>query len=451
MPIDPNQKSESCDSRRSFLKTTGAVAAGLYLAGQPAAGAAPGSGGAKRETLALSGGRKAVTIPHGDATRWPRYGEEEIQAVSELLRNPSYAPIAPLEEDFKKFHSMPYAKAHCNGTSALTSMLFALELPPGSEVLVPDYSTWFPVVPMRFFGLVPVWVDSDPRTLNISVEDCKRRLTQNTKAVMPVHWFGVPCEMDHVCDFAKEHGLFVVEDASHAHGASLKGKLMGTWGRMAGFSLQTGKPLPAIEGGMGMYHDRGDYERAVTYGNYDLPGNFPEDSPYRKYQGTAFGSKLRIHPVAAILARIQLKNLRARNTAGVAQMKRLNDRLEQLPGLSVQFVRPDMERVVYSNNLMFVDEAKAGMSRQACVKALQAEGVQVATFTWSLLHKYPIFHEAHWWHHLPAVPDEVPGCDRANRTCISLPYFTREVPELVDQYVKAFEKVWSHRREVAKA
>ena len=437
------------NTRRTFLKSTGALAAGLYLAGGRTARAA-GEPAKGPETLALDGGPKAVTRPLGGATRWPQYGEEEEKAVVALLRSPGYGPIAEFEKDWKEFHKMPYAKAHCNGTSALTSMLFALDLPRGSEVLVPSYSTWFPVVPMRFFGMVPVWVDINPRTLNIDVEDCKRRLTKNTKAVMPVHWFGLPCDMDHLGDFAKEHGLSVVEDASHAHGASLKGKLIGTWGRMSGFSLQTGKPLPAIEGGMGMYHDRGDYERAVTYGNYDLPSSFPEDSPYRKYQGTAFGSKLRIHPVAAILARVQLKSLAKRNAMGVAQMQRLNDRLNQLPGLAAQHVRPDVQRVYYANNLVLLDEAKAGMSRAACVKALQAEGVQVSAFTWSLVHNYVIFHEAKWWHHLPAVPDKLPGSDQANRSAMSLPYFTSEAPELVDQYAKAFEKVWAHRKQLGK-
>jgi dTDP-4-amino-4,6-dideoxygalactose transaminase len=385
---DPSSTRTSWESRRAFLKNTGATAVGLYLAGEATAMAQPSSSGARHETLALKGGPKAVTVSHGDATRWPRYGEEEEKAVVELIRSPGYGPIAALEEAWKAFHKIPFCKAHCNGTSALTSMLFALDLPPGSELLVPDYSTWFPVVPMRFFGLVPVWVDCDPRTLNIDVEDCKRRLTKNTRAVMPVHWFGLPCDMPAICDFAKEHGLSVVEDASHAHGSSINGKLIGTWGRMSGFSLQTGKPLPAIEGGMGMYHDRGDYERAVTYGNYDLPGTFPADSPYRKYQGTAFGSKLRIHPVAAILARIQLKRLKQNNTVGVAQMARLNERLAHLPGLAPQYVAPGVERVYYSNNLVLLDEAKAGMSRDACVKALQAEGVQASAFSWSLLHNY---------------------------------------------------------------
>jgi len=118
-------------SRRTFLKSSGAGAAGVYLANESAA-AEPSAAAARPEALALDGGPKAVRVPHGNATRWPIYGEEEEKAVVQLLRSPSYAPIAPLEEDWKAFHKMPYCKAHCNGTSALTSMLFALDLPPGS-------------------------------------------------------------------------------------------------------------------------------------------------------------------------------------------------------------------------------------------------------------------------------------------------------------------------------
>jgi len=414
-----------------------------------AAGVRPAVG-AKAERLAVAGGSKAVTVSVDAATRWPLYGKEEEAAVLELVRNPSYSNIKDFEKEWCDFHGMPFAKAHCNGTSALTSMMFALDLPPGSEVLVASYSTWFPLVPARFFGIVPRFVDIDPRTLNIDVEDCKRRLTKNTKAVLAVHWYGVPCELDRLAEFAKENGLVLLEDCSHAHGASVKGKLTGTWGRMSGFSLQTGKPLPAIEGGIAMYHTREDFERATVYGNYDLPRTFPEDSPYRKYQGTAFGSKLRIHPMAAALARCQLKRLKERNTAGVAQMKRLNDRLTQLPGLTVQHVRPDMERVYYANNLMFLDEAKAGMSREAAVKALEAEGVQISVYSWVLLHTMPMFQEAKWWDHLPENPGSLPGSEQANRTTLAMPYITAEAPELVEQYVRAFEKVWAHRTELAK-
>jgi perosamine synthetase len=439
-----SQENQPGSTRRTFLKTTGAAAVGLSLAGR-------GLASEKTEALAVSGGPKAVTVPFGDATKWPQYGKEEEAAVLELVRNPSYGTIAPFEKAWAEYFKMPFTKAHCNGTSALTSMMFALDLPPGSEILVASYSTWFPWGGPRMFGIVPRFVDIDPRTLNISVEDCKKRLNKNTKGILAVDWFGVPCEMDALADFAKEKGLILLEDCSHAHGATLKGKLIGTWGRMSAFSMQMGKPLPAIEGGIAMYYERPDYERAVTYGNYDLPKTFPEDSPYRKYDQTAFGGKLRIHPMSAALGHCQLQKLPENNKRIVALNDGINQRLEQLPGLKAQYARPDMQRVYYRDNLLLLDEAKAGMSREAVVKALRAEGVGASAFNWNLLHKYPLFQEAKWWHHAPEQPGDLPGSDLANRTCFSMPIFTNEAPELIDQHVKAFEKVWANRKELAKA
>ena len=447
-------------TRRAFLRQAGQISGGYWAAGvllsgaavEGVSGTAAAAGNSRprpTERLAIDGGPKAVTAEVSGATSWPLYGDEEIELVSQLLRSPNYEPIAEFEKAWCAYHGCPYAKAHCNGTSALTSMLFALELPEGSEILVPDYSTWFPVVPMRLFGLVPVFTDVDPQTMNIDTASCEKALTPRTRAVLAVHWYGLPCDMDDLADFCERKGLILLEDASHAHGARVKDRLIGTWGRMAGFSLQMTKPLPAIEGGIGMYKDRGDYERAVTYGNYDLPRTFPEDSPYRKYQGTAFGSKLRMHPVSAILARIQLRDLDRRNAEGVTQMRALNDRLTQLPGIVEPRLRKEVKRVYYSKNLLFIDEKKAGVSREALVRALQAEGVDITPYTWTLLHTYPIFREEKWWRHMPVLPEAVPHCDQINRTLVQLPYFTSPRPDLIEQYVAAFEKVWAHRKNLA--
>jgi dTDP-4-amino-4,6-dideoxygalactose transaminase len=436
------------ETRRTFLKSAGTALAGLWLADQPAAGAeqrAPAAG----ETLALHGGPKAVTHPHGRATRWPLYGEEEEREIVKLLREPGYGPIDQLEQDWTARFQVPHARAYCNGTSALTTMFFALDLPPGSEIMVPSYTFFATITPMRFFGLVPVFVDINPRTLNFDLEDAKRRLTRRTRALLPVHWWGLPCEMDRICEFAKEKGLIVLEDACHAHGASMQGKFMGSWGRMAAFSFQATKMLPAIEGGMAVYQERADYERGSTLGHYDKPRDFPADSPYRKYQGSGLGLKLRMHPMAAVLARSQLRGLDERNNLVAAQIRRLNDRIRHLPGLHEAAARPDMKRIYYAHNSLFIDEAQAGMSRQACVKALQAEGVRASASSYLLQHKLALYAEAKWWHHAPVIP-ELPGSERANRTEIALPVFTTEVPELVDQYAKAFEKVWAHRRNLGK-
>lgn len=321
----------------------------------------------------MNGGDKAITASHDDATTWPRYGTEEEKAVLEVLRKPSYTPIDILEEDWKKHFNLPYCKAHFNGTSAITSMYFALDLPAGSEIMVPCCTFWATITPMRFFDLVPVMIDINPVTLNFDVEDAKRKLTKNTKAVFPVHYLGMPCDMDHISDFCKEKGLILLEDACHAHGASMHGKFMGSWGRMACFSFQGSKPLPALEGGMGNYQNQNDYE---------------------------------------------------------------------------QQNRPDVDRVYYSANRFLLNETEAGMSRDACVKALKAEGVSASAGKAQFLCKDPIFHEAKWWHHLPVIADKFPGAREFDKGGISLPYFTKEMPELNEQYITAFEKVWEHLKKL---
>ncbi len=425
-------------TRRDFLKTAGASAAGVALASRRAAA----------ETLAVNGGPKAVSAPEPDAWRWPRYGEAEEQAVLELLRSPNYQPIDALEAEWRDFIGVPYAKAHCNGTSALAAMFFALNLPPGSEIMAPSYTFFATIVPMRLFGLVPVFVDINPRTLNFDLDDAKKRLTPNTKAVLPVHWIGLPCDMDAISDWANEKGLIVLEDAAHAHGAKLKDKYMGAWSEMAIFSYQMSKPLPAIEGGMGTYKTQEYYDRATIFGHYQAPG-IPDDSEYKQYLGTGLGLKLRMHPMAAALARCQLQGLEERITAGAAQMRRLNDILTQLPGLYEQSSgRADVRRLYYEWNMLFIDEKEAGVSRSAVVNALKAEGVRADALSYRLQHKQPLYTKSEFWHHLPEIP-ELPGSDAANATSIALPYFTREAPEMVEQYIKAFEKVWAHRSELS--
>lgn len=436
---------KSQNSRRTFLKSAGVLAASLSL-GRPAMARS------KKETLAVNGGPKAVTYPNpSDAWRWPLYGEAENEAMRQLLADPGYGPLDAFEKDWQAFTGSPYVKTHCNGTSALTAMFFALDLPPGSEIMVPSYTFFATIVPMRLFGLVPVFVDINPRTLIFDLEDAKKRLTKDTKAVLPVHWIGLPAEMDHISDWAKEKGLIVLEDAAHAHGAEFQGKKMGTWGRMGIYSFQASKPLPAIEGGMGMYQERADYERATTYGHYSLPHHFPEGSPYGKYFGTGLGAKFRMHPLAAALARCQLPGLDRRNAQAAAQVRRLHDRLLALPGLYEQtHGRTDMKRVHYNHSMLFIDEAEAGMSRAAAVKALRAEGVHTGAHSYRLQHKCDLYKEARWWHHNPVIP-ELPGSEKANATAMSLPLFTSDVPELVEQYAQAFEKVWAHRDELGKA
>jgi perosamine synthetase len=408
----------------------------------------------KLESLAINSGPKAVTASgdiQSSLTKWPRYGSDERQYLGELLEsNKFYEEIPLLENETKVYLGVPFVKAHINGTSALMSMFFALNLPEGSEIMTPSYTASATIAPMRFFGYVPIFLDIDPRTACVDLNYAKRKLTPRTKAIVPMHAWGLPCDMDQICAWAKESGLFVLEDAAQAQGATLQGKHMGAWGTMGVFSYQMSKVVPAVEGGMGVYQDRERFERATTFGNYDLPGRFPADSKYRKYDQTGFGPKFRIHPLAAALARRQMLKLDERNALIASQVRRLNERLSALPGLSTQRVRSDMKRVHWAANVLFLDEKKAGFSRSALLTALKAEGVRANAAAYPEQHKFALYREAQWWHHAPDVPDELPGCAEVNRTTVRLPLFTAEAAELIDQYAEAFEKLWAHREAVAK-
>jgi dTDP-4-amino-4,6-dideoxygalactose transaminase len=298
---------------------------------------------------------------------------------------------------------------------------------------------------MRFFGYVPVFVDIDPKTACFDLDDAKRKLNPRVKALVPMHSWGLPCEMDKIAGFAREKGLLLLEDAAHAHGASMQGKKMGTWGVMGIYSFQTSKVMPVVEGGMGMYSTREYFERAAAFGHYEDPEKFPRESPVRAYEGTGFGQKYRMHPFAAAIGRQQLRGLDERNAAVAKNIRTLNDRLLQLPGLSEPRCRPDQVRAYYNGNMLIFDEKKAGFPRAALLKALQAEGARASTWVYPEQHKLRIYSEAKWFHHAPVVPESMPGSAEVNSTHIFLPLFHGEAPELIDQYVKAFEKVWAHR------
>jgi dTDP-4-amino-4,6-dideoxygalactose transaminase len=445
---NPSDNSSTKLSRRTFIKSSTVAVAGLTVADY-------GFAAPKTETLALSGGAKTVNIPKDQfaaLTKWPRYGDAEKQAVCNILENNKfYEELPAFEKEWQAYTKSPFVKNHINGTSALTSMYFALDLPPGSEIMVPSYTFFATCLAMRFFGCVPIFIDIDPKTATFDLEDAKRKLTPQTKAMVPMHSWGLPCQMDIISDWAKEKGLIVLEDSAHAHGASMQGKKMGTWGLMGIYSLQASKVMPSIEGGIGMYQTREYYERAAAFGEYNDPAKFPKDSPVHPYEGTGFGQKYRMHPLAAVLARQQLKGLDATNELVNKSVRAMNDPLTKLAGVTEPHCRADQQRVYYHRNMLLIDFKKLGFSRDALAKALRAEGVDVNFWDYPEQHKLKIYSEAKWWTHPPKIPESMPGNAYINANHIFLPIFYGDAPELANQYVSAFEKVWAHRTDLANA
>ena len=161
------------------------------------------------------------------------------------------------------------------------------------------------------------------------------------------------------------------------------------------------------------------------------------------------GLKLRMHPLAAAILRKQLPKVAAQNALVDAQTRRLNQRLAQLPGISIPHTRSDAKRVYWASNKIFIDEQKAGAPLDELLKALRAEGVTANRGAYDEQHRYKLYSEAKWWHHPVVIPNDLKGTTQVNKQAVNLPIFRVEAPELVDQYASAFEKVWAHRSEIS--
>ena len=420
------------------------------------------------DTLALLGGQPAITLDQTAAARWPLVEAEERAAVEAVLASGEWstAPVArQLEAEFAAYHGVRYALSTNNGTAALHAAYFALGLGPGDEVISPSATYWATAVPVLNCGAIPVFADVDPETLCIDPADVERRITPRTRAIVVMHNGGMPCEMDTLLALARRHGLRVVEDASHAHGATYRGRKVGAFGDVAAFSLQTSKLCPAGEGGILLTDDEALLRRATALGHYERlgrrpaagdPEQAPTEDEYDRFRHTSFGYKYRISPLNAAVGRVSLAKLDERNRQRNAGVQYLLDGIAEIPGLTPPRIPDHIQRVYYGQPRLRYDAEFGGLPLDRFVEALRAEGARVSGGTQLRhrggLHTQPLFVErAHWAFHHPANAQSVAQArygagaltvtDDPPRDRISLPNFPRPTKELLEQYVAAFHKV----------
>jgi len=411
--------------------------------------------------LAIHGGPPAITLPD-DGLQWPLTGEEEIAAVTDLVRRGelSISPVTrQFEEEFRAFIGRKYALATNNGTSAGHSAFFALGLQPGDEVICPSFTYWASVVQVLSMGGVPVFAEIEPESLNLDPADIEHRITPRTRAIVVVHLLGRPCEMDPILDIARRHGLAVIEDCSHAHGAKYKGRMVGSMGDIAFFSFQTSKLMIGGEGGILLTDNREYYERAVLLGHYE---RIPELSEkYRKYHRTGFGFKYRIHPLAAAIALVQLHRLEENNTRRNRNVEYFLDGLRPLRCWNIPRTPSYMERTYYECWISYDPEGAGGVPKERVIEALKAEGARVSDARYNLLHQQPIFQEPEHYEpggafsilaHCPNKPlyspDALPVSEAVRQNLVRVPTFPAASRELLDQYIAAFRKVDEHLEEL---
>ena len=409
---------------------------------------------------AVLGGPRAVTLDATEANRWPILTEEDEEAVCAVLRDGdiSLHPVTrELENDYREYLGVPHALAHCNGTAALLAAFFALDLKPGDEVIVPSATFWASVVPMLWLGAVPVFCESEPRRLGLDPDDVERKITPRTRAIVLIHLWGMPCRMTRIRSIAEKHGLKIIEDASHALGASWRGRPCGTLGDISVISLQGDKLAPAGEGGMFLTADDACMERATCMG--DIMRILEIEGPARRFAGTSFGMKTRMAPLCAAVARTQLRRLPERLERRTRNLVYLSERLEEL-GFDTYLAPPHVERV-YFEYIIRYDAQRWGMPIELLVRALQAEGCSVDSPRYPLLHQQPLFTEGRFAElarldgldglELPQYrPDALPRTEAASAEFLRLPTFSSADTELLDQYAEAFEKTLSNADSILK-
>ncbi len=291
--------------------------------------------------------------------------------------------VRKFEEGMAKMTGRRHGIAVCNGTVALEAAVAALELKPGDEVIMPSFTIISCALAIVRRGCVPVLVDSDPLTWNMDVSQIERRITPRTKAVMVVHIFGLPVDMDPVLALAKKYGLRIIEDAAQMHGQTYKGKPCGGFGDISTFSFYPNKHITTGEGGMLMTDDDRLAERCRSLRNLCF-------LPKKRFIHEELGYNFRMTNLQAAIGLAQLERLtefvgRKRNMG-----KRYTEQLKNVSGIELPLARAD-----YADNIYWVYglvlKENVSFDADEAMRRLAELGIGTRPFFWPM-HEQPALH-----------------------------------------------------------
>jgi dTDP-4-amino-4,6-dideoxygalactose transaminase len=339
----------------------------------------------------------APAIKHGLEIKFgSEYGPEEEQAVLSVLRKgapTSGDACIQFEKDFAEYAGSKHARCVSNGTAALFLSLVALDIKPGDRVLTTPL-TWIASAAVAVtLGAEVDFVDVDPATYNLDPAELEKKLTPNTRAVVPVHLYGQCCDMDAIMDLSRKHGFAVVEDACHAVGGEYKGKKAGSIGTTGCFSFHEQKNISTLgEGGMVVTDDPALFERIALYRShcarvYGKSTKYCSIDEDRFPMGKRFwwqdfddaGYNFRLTDIQAAVGIEQLKKLDDFNQHRIDNAEYLTERLRDVPGLTLPTVLPDGKHVFHLYPIQ-IDAKAYGMNKEDFIYAMLYErGIKVGT------------------------------------------------------------------------
>ena len=304
---------------------------------------------------------------------WPAWDVSDIKALAEVVRSGEWErrggnKVAEFERRFAEFLNAGFALTCANGTVALEIVLEALGIGEGDEVIVPDYTFMATAAAPIRRGARVVLVDVDPDTFCIDPRLIEQAITGKTKAIIPVHFGGHPCDMGRIMELANKHDLLVIEDCAHAHGAKWQGQCVGTFGDAGTFSFQASKTLSCGEGGA-IVSDNEDLTR-ICRSLHDA-GRVVGESVYHH---DVAGTNCRMTELQAALLLAQLSRLEEQCCCRDQNGKLLTGLFSQIEGIKPQSRAPSLTR---HGHYLFTFVLEADIPREAFKRALAAEGVPV--------------------------------------------------------------------------
>lgn len=411
--------------------------------------------------LALLGGEKTVTL--SVKSKFPQVNEKGRARVNQIMESGNLSQdlvVGEFEERFKNYVGAKYAVCLSSGTMSIQAGLFGCGVGRGDEVIVPSYTFFLSVSPILALGAIPVFADVDLDTQLIDPKSVEEKITPKTKAIIVVHTWGNPVDMDAIMAIAKKHNLKVVEDCAHAHGAEYKGKKTGVLGDVGCFSFQGSKVMYAGEGGILVTNDEDVYFRTVALGTYERAAGYygfadspaaTERNPYRKYKASTLGMKLRAHPLGIAIADSMLDELDERNNIRDTNGKYLDKGISDIECIKQLKILDGSKRIYSYHYLRYVPELNHNISLHTVLKALAAEGLMVGSCGYGRLHLEPAYTELdeNWPLCYPNNPAKnlgsLPVSELLNATAfMAAPRFENpDCYDVLDQYIAAYHKVFS--------
>lgn len=316
---------------------------------------------------------------------WPCYGEDEVAAVAEVLRSGKVnywtgEEARCFEREYAAHVGVRHAIALANGTVALELALYAFGIGPGDEVITTSRTFIASASAAVMRGATPVVADVDPVSQNITLDEIRRLATARTKAIIPVHLAGWPCDMDAIMAFANERGIKVIEDCAQAHGATCHDRPVGSFGHAAAFSFCQDKIISTGgEGGMLVTDDRQAWEKAWAYKDHGKSFDAVysrEHPPGFRWIHDSFGTNWRMTEMQAVLGRIQLGKLAAWSERRRSNAAVLTEGFSGITGLRVTPPPADIGHAYYKY-YAFVEPEKLreGWNRDRIMQAINGMGI----------------------------------------------------------------------------